>query len=44
MAKGRYGVHGGQYIPESLMNEIINLEKTYEHFKNAEPGRALTGV
>jgi len=34
MAKGRYGVHGGQYIPESLMNEIINLEKTYEHYKN----------
>lgn len=34
MAKGRYGVHGGQYIPESLMNEIINLEKSYEHFKN----------
>lgn len=34
MAKGRYGVHGGQYIPESLMNEIITLEKTYEHFKN----------
>ncbi|WP_407313577.1 tryptophan synthase subunit beta [Desulfosporosinus sp. SB140] len=34
MAKGRYGIHGGQYIPETLMNEIINLEKTYEHFKN----------
>lgn len=34
MTKGRYGVHGGQYIPESLMNEIINLEKSYEHFKN----------
>jgi len=34
MAKGRYGVHGGQYIPESLMNEIINLEKAYEHYKN----------
>ncbi|MDR3584711.1 MAG: tryptophan synthase subunit beta [Desulfosporosinus sp.] len=34
MAKGRYGVHGGQYIPEILMNVIINLEKSYEHFKN----------
>lgn len=34
MGKGRYGVHGGQYIPESLMNEIINLEKNYEHYKN----------
>lgn len=34
MAKGRYGIHGGQYIPETLMNEIINLEKSYEHYKN----------
>ncbi|MCH5315170.1 MAG: tryptophan synthase subunit beta [Eubacterium sp.] len=34
MSKGRYGVHGGQYIPETLMNEIINLEKAYEHYKN----------
>lgn len=31
---GRYGYHGGQYIPETLMNEIIHLEKQYEHFKN----------
>lgn len=34
MNKGRYGVHGGQYIPETLMNEIINLEKAYEFYKN----------
>lgn len=34
MSKGRYGVHGGQYIPETLMNEIINLEKAYEFYKN----------
>ncbi|MDO4169140.1 MAG: tryptophan synthase subunit beta [Lachnospiraceae bacterium] len=34
MSKGRFGVHGGQYIPETLMNEIINLEKAYEHYKN----------
>ena len=32
MSKGRYGVHGGQYIPETLMNEIINLEKQYEFY------------
>lgn len=32
--KGRFGVHGGQYIPETLMNEIINLEKQYEFYKN----------
>ncbi len=34
MDKGRYGIHGGQYIPETLMNEIINLEKSYEFYKN----------
>ncbi len=34
MAKGRYGIHGGQYIPESLMDEVLKLEKAYEFFKN----------
>ncbi len=34
MSKGRFGIHGGQYVPETLMNEIINLEKQYEHYKN----------
>ncbi len=34
MSKGRYGIHGGQYIPETLMNEIIKLEKAYEFYKN----------
>ncbi len=34
MSKGRYGVHGGQYIPETLMNEIIHLEQQYEFYKN----------
>ncbi len=33
MVKGRYGVHGGQYIPETLMNEIHALEKAYEYYK-----------
>lgn len=33
MSNGRFGVYGGQYIPETLMNEIINLEKQYEFFK-----------
>ncbi len=32
--KGRYGIHGGQYIPETLMNEILRLEKEYEFYKN----------
>jgi len=34
MSKGRFGDYGGQYIPETLMNEIINLEKAYNHYKN----------
>ncbi len=34
MSKGRFGVHGGQYVPETLMNEVINLEKAYEYYKN----------
>lgn len=33
MSKGRFGVHGGQYIPETLMNAVIELEKAYEHYK-----------
>lgn len=32
MSKGRFGIHGGQYIPEILMNEIIQLEKSYEYY------------
>lgn len=34
MTKGRYGIHGGQYIPETLMNAVIELEKAYEYYKN----------
>ena len=34
MAKGRFGQFGGQYISETLMNELINLEKQYEFYKN----------
>ena len=33
-SKGRFGVHGGQYIPETLMNAVIELEKAYNHYKN----------
>ncbi len=33
-SKGRFGVHGGQYIPETLMNAVIELEEAYEHYKN----------
>ena len=31
---GRFGVHGGQYISETLMNAVIELERAYDHFKN----------
>ena len=31
--KGRFGIYGGQYIPETLMNAVIELEKAYENFK-----------
>ncbi|WP_295722315.1 tryptophan synthase subunit beta [uncultured Methanobrevibacter sp.] len=34
MSKGRFGIHGGQYISETLMNELLNLEKEYDYFKN----------
>ncbi len=34
MSRGRYGKHGGQYVPETLMNEIIRLEEAYEYYKN----------
>jgi tryptophan synthase beta chain len=37
MGRGRFGGFGGQYIPETLMNEIIGLEKAYVHYKN-DPG------
>lgn len=30
---GRFGVHGGQYIPETLMNAVIELEEAYNHYK-----------
>jgi tryptophan synthase beta chain len=33
-SKGRFGSHGGQYIPEILMNAVIELEDAYEHYKN----------
>lgn len=40
--KGRYGNHGGQYIPEILMPAILELEEAYEHYKNdAEFNRGL---
>lgn len=34
MSKGRYGEYGGQYISETLMNELIRLEEAYEFYKD----------
>ncbi len=33
-SKGRFGVHGGQYIPETLMNAVIELEEAYNYYKD----------
>ena len=42
-SKGRFGIHGGQYIPEILMNAVNELEEAYEHYKNdPEFNRELT--
>ena len=34
MTEGRFGPFGGQYIPETLMNEIHRLEKAYNFYKH----------
>ncbi|MDR3263047.1 MAG: tryptophan synthase subunit beta [Clostridiales bacterium] len=45
MEKGRFGQFGGQYIPETLMNEIINLEKAYNYYKDDKDFKAeLAGL
>jgi len=31
---GRFGIHGGQYISETLMNAVIELEEAYNKYKN----------
>lgn len=34
MSKGRFGAHGGQYVPETLMNAVIELEESYLKYKD----------
>ncbi|MCM1262255.1 MAG: tryptophan synthase subunit beta [Butyrivibrio sp.] len=42
-SKGRFGVHGGQYIPETLMNAVIELEEAYNRYKDdADFNKELT--
>ena len=31
---GRFGIHGGQYIPETLMNAVNELERAYNFYRN----------
>ena len=31
---GRFGIYGGQYIPETLMNAVTELEEAYNYYKN----------
>ena len=43
MSNGRFGIYGGQYIPETLMNAVIELEEAYNHYKDdPEFNRELT--
>ncbi len=43
MSKGRFGIHGGQYIPETLMNAMLELEEAYKKYKDdADFNRELT--
>ena len=45
MSKGRFGIHGGQYIPETLMNAVIELEEAYNRYKDdPEFNRELTAL
>ena len=34
MQNGRFGIHGGQYIPETLMNAVLELEEAYNHYRD----------
>jgi tryptophan synthase beta chain len=36
MKKGRFGVYGGQYIPETLMNAVLELEEAYKYYSKDE--------
>ncbi len=33
-SKGRYGIYGGQYVPETVMNAVTELEETYNKYKD----------
>lgn len=39
-SKGRFGKYGGQYVPETLMNAVNELEEAYNYYKDDQIGRA----
>lgn len=45
MSQGRFGQFGGQYVPETLMGELIKLEKAYKYYsQNPEFQNELTDL
>ncbi|MFR2364966.1 MAG: tryptophan synthase subunit beta [Eubacterium sp.] len=45
MSKGRFGIHGGQYVPETLMTAVNEVEEAYNHYKNdSEFNKELTDL
>ncbi len=32
--KGKFGIYGGQYVPETVMNAVCELEEAYGRYKN----------
>ncbi|WP_289048997.1 tryptophan synthase subunit beta [uncultured Acidaminococcus sp.] len=34
MSNGRFGKHGGQYVSETLMNAVLQLDEAYKKFKD----------
>ena len=44
MEKGRFGIFGGQYVPETLMNEIHDLTESYERYKEDSEFQKELGI
>ena len=43
MSKGRFGEYGGQYVPETLMNAVNEVEDAYNYYKNDPQFSGRTG-
>ena len=44
MEKGRFGIFGGQYVPETVMNEIHDLTEAYERYKEDSEFQKELGI